>query len=158
MRLIWQNSQYLNTFSYKSDGYVKINQKYFTIYLFKNKENNYWWQPGCFLMYRLFFYSANYASSFSLVATCFRLFQNVFFIISIYMFPQFLFDAFISLIRNGKDTNIVSVMPKKPCIPPRAQVQEVLIISYVLRYINSGRWKGKAICTKQDLIEIYLRI
>lgn len=41
------------------------------------------------------------------------------------LFPQFLFDAFISLIQKGKDANIVSVMPKKPYIPPRAQVQYV---------------------------------
>ena len=35
---------------------------------------------------------------------------------------QFLFDTFISLIKKGKDANIVSVMPQKPTIPPRAQV------------------------------------
>ncbi|MED6237422.1 Gly-Xaa carboxypeptidase, partial [Ataeniobius toweri] len=40
----------------------------------------------------------------------------------------FLFDAFISLIKNGKDANPVSVMPKKPCIPPRAQVSKVLVL------------------------------
>ncbi|KAF3694976.1 Carbamoyl-phosphate synthase [ammonia], mitochondrial [Channa argus] len=41
---------------------------------------------------------------------------------------EFLFDAFISLIKKGKDANIVSVMPKKPCIPPRAQVSKVLVL------------------------------
>uniref|UniRef100_A0A087XCA4 Carbamoyl phosphate synthase arginine-specific large chain n=1 Tax=Poecilia formosa TaxID=48698 RepID=A0A087XCA4_POEFO len=41
---------------------------------------------------------------------------------------EFLFDAFISLIKNGKDTNIVSVMPKNPCIPPRAKVSKVLVL------------------------------
>uniref|UniRef100_A0A3P9LNV5 Carbamoyl-phosphate synthase [ammonia], mitochondrial n=2 Tax=Oryzias latipes TaxID=8090 RepID=A0A3P9LNV5_ORYLA len=41
---------------------------------------------------------------------------------------EFLFDAFISLIKKGKDANIVSVMPKKPCLPPRAQVSKVLVL------------------------------
>ncbi|XP_038576219.1 carbamoyl-phosphate synthase [ammonia], mitochondrial [Micropterus salmoides] len=41
---------------------------------------------------------------------------------------EFLFDAFISLIKKGKDANIVSVMPKKPHIPPRAQVSKVLVL------------------------------
>ncbi|KAF1382425.1 hypothetical protein PFLUV_G00143650 [Perca fluviatilis] len=41
---------------------------------------------------------------------------------------EFLFDAFMSLIKKGKDANIVSVMPKKPQIPPRAQVSKVLIL------------------------------
>uniref|UniRef100_A0A7N6AC71 carbamoyl-phosphate synthase (ammonia) n=1 Tax=Anabas testudineus TaxID=64144 RepID=A0A7N6AC71_ANATE len=41
---------------------------------------------------------------------------------------EFLFDAFLSLIKKGKDANIVSVMPKKPCIPPRAQVSKVLVL------------------------------
>ncbi|XP_012993454.2 carbamoyl-phosphate synthase [ammonia], mitochondrial [Esox lucius] len=41
---------------------------------------------------------------------------------------EFLFDAFISLIKNGKDGNIVSVMPKKPVIPPRTQVTKVLVL------------------------------
>lgn len=36
---------------------------------------------------------------------------------------QFLFDAFLSLIKKGKKSNIVSVMPKKPVVPPRAQVR-----------------------------------
>ncbi|KAE8299438.1 Carbamoyl-phosphate synthase [ammonia], mitochondrial [Larimichthys crocea] len=36
---------------------------------------------------------------------------------------EFLFDAFISLIKKGKDANIVSVMPKKPKMPPRAELQ-----------------------------------
>lgn len=39
------------------------------------------------------------------------------------LFRQFLFDAFISLIKKGKDANIVSVMPKKPILPPRAKVR-----------------------------------
>uniref|UniRef100_A0A3Q2PET7 Carbamoyl phosphate synthase arginine-specific large chain n=1 Tax=Fundulus heteroclitus TaxID=8078 RepID=A0A3Q2PET7_FUNHE len=54
--------------------------------------------------------------------------KNIVFIIKVYFFRQFLFDAFISLIKNGKDANIVSVMPKKPCIPPRAQVSKVLVL------------------------------
>ncbi|CAB1328699.1 unnamed protein product, partial [Coregonus sp. 'balchen'] len=37
---------------------------------------------------------------------------------------EFLFDAFISLIKKGKEANIVSVMPKKPAIPPRTQAGE----------------------------------
>ncbi|KAF6719479.1 Carbamoyl-phosphate synthase [ammonia], mitochondrial [Oryzias melastigma] len=41
---------------------------------------------------------------------------------------EFLFDAFISLIKKGKDANIVSVMPKKPCLPPRAKVSKVLVL------------------------------
>uniref|UniRef100_A0A3Q1I509 carbamoyl-phosphate synthase (ammonia) n=1 Tax=Acanthochromis polyacanthus TaxID=80966 RepID=A0A3Q1I509_9TELE len=41
---------------------------------------------------------------------------------------EFLFDAFISLIKKGKDANIVSVMPSKPDIPPRAQVSKVLVL------------------------------
>uniref|UniRef100_A0A8C3B465 carbamoyl-phosphate synthase (ammonia) n=1 Tax=Cyclopterus lumpus TaxID=8103 RepID=A0A8C3B465_CYCLU len=41
---------------------------------------------------------------------------------------EFLFDVFMSLIQKGKDGNIVSVMPKAPHIPPRAQVSKVLIL------------------------------
>lgn len=41
------------------------------------------------------------------------------------LFPQFLFDAFISLIKKGKDANIMSIMPPKPSIPSRAQVQYI---------------------------------
>uniref|UniRef100_A0A8C6P8A5 carbamoyl-phosphate synthase (ammonia) n=1 Tax=Nothobranchius furzeri TaxID=105023 RepID=A0A8C6P8A5_NOTFU len=41
---------------------------------------------------------------------------------------EFLFDAFISLIQKGKDANIVSVMPKKPVLPPRPQVSKVLLL------------------------------
>ncbi|TKS67375.1 Carbamoyl-phosphate synthase [ammonia], mitochondrial [Collichthys lucidus] len=41
---------------------------------------------------------------------------------------EFLFDAFISLIKKGKDANIVSVMPKKPKMPPRAEVSKVLVL------------------------------
>lgn len=41
---------------------------------------------------------------------------------------EFLFDAFISLIKNGKEANIVSVMPKKPAIPPRTPVSKVLVL------------------------------
>ncbi|XP_060945181.1 carbamoyl-phosphate synthase [ammonia], mitochondrial isoform X2 [Limanda limanda] len=41
---------------------------------------------------------------------------------------EFLFDTFISLIKKGKDANLVSVMPKKPCIPPRAKVSKVLVL------------------------------
>lgn len=40
-----------------------------------------------------------------------------------FLFLQFLFDTFISLIKKGKDANIVSVMPQKPYSAPRAQVQ-----------------------------------
>uniref|UniRef100_A0A668AUP8 Carbamoyl-phosphate synthase [ammonia], mitochondrial n=1 Tax=Myripristis murdjan TaxID=586833 RepID=A0A668AUP8_9TELE len=41
---------------------------------------------------------------------------------------EFLFDTFISLMKNGKNGSIVSVMPKKPDIPPRAQVSKVLVL------------------------------
>ncbi|XP_054471168.1 carbamoyl-phosphate synthase [ammonia], mitochondrial [Anoplopoma fimbria] len=41
---------------------------------------------------------------------------------------EFLFDVFMSLIQKGKGANIVSVMPKKPHIPPRAKVSKVLIL------------------------------
>ncbi|XP_064800494.1 carbamoyl-phosphate synthase [ammonia], mitochondrial [Oncorhynchus masou masou] len=41
---------------------------------------------------------------------------------------EFLFDVFISLIKNGKEANIVSVMPKKPAIPPRTPVSKVLVL------------------------------
>ncbi|XP_058643579.1 carbamoyl-phosphate synthase [ammonia], mitochondrial isoform X2 [Onychostoma macrolepis] len=41
---------------------------------------------------------------------------------------EFLFDAFISLIRNGKEGSIASVMPKKPAIPQRIQVSKVLVL------------------------------
>uniref|UniRef100_A0A8C7HVR5 Carbamoyl-phosphate synthase [ammonia], mitochondrial n=1 Tax=Oncorhynchus kisutch TaxID=8019 RepID=A0A8C7HVR5_ONCKI len=41
---------------------------------------------------------------------------------------EFLFDVFISLIKNGKEANIMSVMPKKPAIPPRTQVSKVLVL------------------------------
>uniref|UniRef100_A0A665XCQ5 Carbamoyl-phosphate synthase 1, mitochondrial n=1 Tax=Echeneis naucrates TaxID=173247 RepID=A0A665XCQ5_ECHNA len=41
---------------------------------------------------------------------------------------EFLFDAFISLIKKGKDANLASVMPKRPSIPPRAQVSKVLVL------------------------------
>ncbi|XP_015235429.1 PREDICTED: carbamoyl-phosphate synthase [ammonia], mitochondrial [Cyprinodon variegatus] len=41
---------------------------------------------------------------------------------------EFLFDAFISLIKNGENANIVSVMPKKSCIPTRAKVSKVLVL------------------------------
>ncbi|CAL8320872.1 unnamed protein product [Merluccius merluccius] len=41
---------------------------------------------------------------------------------------EFLFDTFISLIKKGKDANIVSVMPKKPIIPPRTKVSKVLVL------------------------------
>uniref|UniRef100_A0A8D3BQT0 carbamoyl-phosphate synthase (ammonia) n=2 Tax=Scophthalmus maximus TaxID=52904 RepID=A0A8D3BQT0_SCOMX len=41
---------------------------------------------------------------------------------------EFLFDTFISLIKKGKEANLVSVMPKKPDIPPRAQVSKVLVL------------------------------
>ncbi|XP_034430346.1 carbamoyl-phosphate synthase [ammonia], mitochondrial isoform X2 [Hippoglossus hippoglossus] len=41
---------------------------------------------------------------------------------------EFLFDTFISLIKKGKDANLVSVMPKKPHIPPRAKVSKVLVL------------------------------
>jgi len=40
---------------------------------------------------------------------------------------QFLFDAFISLIKGGKNTNIVSVMPTKPSTPPRTKVHRVTL-------------------------------
>ncbi|XP_066542532.1 carbamoyl-phosphate synthase [ammonia], mitochondrial [Hoplias malabaricus] len=41
---------------------------------------------------------------------------------------EFLFDAFISLIKKRKDASIVSVMPKKPAVPQRAQVSKVLVL------------------------------
>uniref|UniRef100_A0A673B5L5 Carbamoyl-phosphate synthase [ammonia], mitochondrial n=1 Tax=Sphaeramia orbicularis TaxID=375764 RepID=A0A673B5L5_9TELE len=41
---------------------------------------------------------------------------------------EFLFDAFISLIKKGKDTNIVSVMPNPPKVPQRAPVSKVLVL------------------------------
>ncbi|XP_077473870.1 carbamoyl-phosphate synthase [ammonia], mitochondrial [Stigmatopora argus] len=41
---------------------------------------------------------------------------------------EFLFDTFMALIKKGKDSNIVSVMPKKPCIPPRVKVSKVLVL------------------------------
>ncbi|XP_061648850.1 carbamoyl-phosphate synthase [ammonia], mitochondrial isoform X3 [Phyllopteryx taeniolatus] len=41
---------------------------------------------------------------------------------------EFLFDTFMALIKKGKDANIVSVMPKKPCISPRVQVSKVLVL------------------------------
>uniref|UniRef100_A0A671T7F9 Carbamoyl-phosphate synthase [ammonia], mitochondrial n=1 Tax=Sinocyclocheilus anshuiensis TaxID=1608454 RepID=A0A671T7F9_9TELE len=41
---------------------------------------------------------------------------------------EFLFDAFISLIRNGKEGSIASVMPKKPAVPQRIQVSKVLVL------------------------------
>ncbi|XP_026768709.3 carbamoyl-phosphate synthase [ammonia], mitochondrial [Pangasianodon hypophthalmus] len=41
---------------------------------------------------------------------------------------EFLFDAFLSLIKKGKNSSIVSVMPKKPEVPPRAQVSKVLVL------------------------------
>ncbi|XP_029968406.1 carbamoyl-phosphate synthase [ammonia], mitochondrial [Salarias fasciatus] len=41
---------------------------------------------------------------------------------------EFFFDAFMSLIKKGKDANIVSVMPAKPNLPPRAQVSKVLVL------------------------------
>ena len=45
-------------------------------------------------------------------------------LVNSYLFAlQFLFDAFLSLIKNGKKASIVSVMPKKPDIPPRAKVR-----------------------------------
>ncbi|XP_072541100.1 carbamoyl-phosphate synthase [ammonia], mitochondrial [Salminus brasiliensis] len=41
---------------------------------------------------------------------------------------EFLFDAFISLIKKGKNASIVSVMPKKPAVPQRTQVSKVLVL------------------------------
>ncbi|XP_029314740.1 carbamoyl-phosphate synthase [ammonia], mitochondrial [Cottoperca gobio] len=41
---------------------------------------------------------------------------------------EFLFDAFMSLIKKGNNANIVSVMPKKPDTPPRTKVSKVLIL------------------------------
>ncbi|KAF5893000.1 carbamoyl-phosphate synthase [ammonia], mitochondrial, partial [Clarias magur] len=41
---------------------------------------------------------------------------------------EFLFDAFLSLIKKRKNCSIVSVMPKKPAVPPRAQVSKVLVL------------------------------
>ncbi|TNN03137.1 hypothetical protein fugu_000166 [Takifugu bimaculatus] len=43
---------------------------------------------------------------------------------------EFLFDTFISLIKKGKDANIVSVMPQKFSIPPRTQVSKVLVLGF----------------------------
>lgn len=41
---------------------------------------------------------------------------------------EFLFDAFMSLIKKGKDANIVSVMPAIPNVPPRVEVSKVLVL------------------------------
>ncbi|XP_028847155.1 carbamoyl-phosphate synthase [ammonia], mitochondrial isoform X1 [Denticeps clupeoides] len=41
---------------------------------------------------------------------------------------EFLFDAFISLIKKGKGTSIESVMPEKPEVPQRVQVSKVLVL------------------------------
>ncbi|KAL1267568.1 hypothetical protein QQF64_032931, partial [Cirrhinus molitorella] len=41
---------------------------------------------------------------------------------------EFLFDAFISLIRKGKEGSIASVMPKKAAVPQRIQVSKVLVL------------------------------
>ncbi|KAG7501491.1 carbamoyl-phosphate synthase [ammonia], mitochondrial [Solea senegalensis] len=41
---------------------------------------------------------------------------------------EFLFDTFMSLIKKGNDATLVSVMPKKPHIPPRVQVSKVLVL------------------------------
>uniref|UniRef100_Q9PTM9 Carbamoyl-phosphate synthase [ammonia], mitochondrial n=1 Tax=Opsanus beta TaxID=95145 RepID=Q9PTM9_9TELE len=41
---------------------------------------------------------------------------------------EFLFDAFISLIKSGKNANIVSVMPKMPEAPSRLKVSKVLVL------------------------------
>uniref|UniRef100_H3AH65 Carbamoyl-phosphate synthase [ammonia], mitochondrial n=2 Tax=Latimeria chalumnae TaxID=7897 RepID=H3AH65_LATCH len=41
---------------------------------------------------------------------------------------EFLFDAFIALIKKGKGTSIASVMPKVPAAPPRVDVSKVLIL------------------------------
>ncbi|RXM30006.1 Carbamoyl-phosphate synthase [ammonia], mitochondrial [Acipenser ruthenus] len=41
---------------------------------------------------------------------------------------EFLFDAFLSLIKNGKETSIAAVMPKKFPLPKRVQVSKVLVL------------------------------
>ncbi|XP_076858406.1 carbamoyl-phosphate synthase [ammonia], mitochondrial [Brachyhypopomus gauderio] len=41
---------------------------------------------------------------------------------------EFLFDAFMSLIKKGKEGTIVSVMPKIPAVPQRVQVSKVLVL------------------------------
>ncbi|XP_017326054.1 carbamoyl-phosphate synthase [ammonia], mitochondrial isoform X1 [Ictalurus punctatus] len=41
---------------------------------------------------------------------------------------EFLFDVFLSLIKNGRNNSIVTVMPKKPAVTPRAQVSKVLVL------------------------------
>ncbi|TRZ04154.1 hypothetical protein DNTS_023072, partial [Danionella cerebrum] len=41
---------------------------------------------------------------------------------------EFLFDAFISLMRKGKQASITSVMPKKAAVPKRVQVSKVLVL------------------------------
>ncbi|KAG7463959.1 hypothetical protein MATL_G00182150 [Megalops atlanticus] len=41
---------------------------------------------------------------------------------------EFLFDAFIAMIKKGKEATIFSVMPKNPDIPKRPQVSKVLVL------------------------------
>lgn len=41
---------------------------------------------------------------------------------------EFLFDAFLSLIKNGTETSIAAVMPKKFPLPKRVQVSKVLVL------------------------------
>ncbi|MGH0144066.1 UNVERIFIED_CONTAM: hypothetical protein FKN15_044675 [Acipenser sinensis] len=41
---------------------------------------------------------------------------------------EFLFDAFLSLIKNGKETSIAAVMPKKFPLPKSVQVSKVLVL------------------------------
>ncbi|XP_060784979.1 carbamoyl-phosphate synthase [ammonia], mitochondrial [Neoarius graeffei] len=41
---------------------------------------------------------------------------------------EYLFDAFLSLIKKGENSSIVSVMPKKPAVPARVQVSKVLVL------------------------------
>ncbi|KAJ8352718.1 hypothetical protein SKAU_G00241940, partial [Synaphobranchus kaupii] len=41
---------------------------------------------------------------------------------------EFLFDAFISMIKKGEEASIVSVMPKKVDVPQRPQVSKVLVL------------------------------
>ncbi|XP_060733101.1 carbamoyl-phosphate synthase [ammonia], mitochondrial [Tachysurus vachellii] len=41
---------------------------------------------------------------------------------------EFLFDVFLSLIKKKENNGIMSVMPPKPAVPPRAQVSKVLVL------------------------------
>lgn len=74
------------------------------------------------------------------------------------LFLQFLFDAFISLIKKGKDANIVSVMPKKPYIPPRAQVHYVTQFQQVYLLMNSSWFQVCSTWSKSRTLNHSLRV